>query len=63
MEGNIDVSFKKIIVKELFSKMSLSRYKNDYQKNMHFIGLGVNRDTKINPSTQFQFKKKRKCAE
>ena len=51
MEENIYVYFKDIIVKELFSKMSLSRYKNNYQKNMHFIGLGVNRDTKINPST------------
>ena len=30
---------------------------------MYFIGLGVNRNTKIDPSTQFKFKKKRKCAE
>ena len=43
--------------------MSLTRYKNEYQKNMNCIGLGVDRDTKINPSTQFKFKKKRICAE
>ena len=40
--------------------MSLVRYKNKYQNNMYFIGLSVNRDTKINPSTQIKFKKKRK---
>ena len=38
--------------------MSLVRYKNKYQNNMYFIGLSVNRDTKINPSTQFKFNKK-----
>ena len=43
--------------------MSLARYKNNYQKIMYFIGLGFDRDTKINPSTQLQFKKKRKCTE
>ena len=44
--------------------MSLARYKNKYQKKIYFIGLGVDRDTKINPLTQFQFKNKnkRKCA-
>ena len=30
---------------------------------MYFIGLGVHRDTKIDPLTQLQFKKKRKYAE
>ena len=32
---------------------------------MYFIGLDVDRDTKINPLTQFQFKNKnkRKCSE
>ena len=30
---------------------------------MYFIGRYVDRDTKINPYTQFQFKKKRKCTE
>ena len=43
--------------------MSLTRYKNKYQKKIYFIGLGVDCDTKINPSTQFKFKKKRICAE
>ena len=38
--------------------MSLARYKDRYQKNMYCIGLGVDRDTKINPSTQFFFKRK-----
>ena len=43
--------------------MSLARYKNKYQKKMYFIGLVIDRDTKINPSIRFQFKRKRKCAE
>ena len=33
--------------------MSLARYKDRHQKNMYCIGLGVDRDTEINPSTQF----------
>ena len=49
---------KNSLSKNYFSKMSLVRY-----KNMYFISLGVHRDTKIDPLTQFQFKKKRKYAE
>ena len=30
---------------------------------MYFIGLGNDRDTKINPSGQFHFKKLRKCCD
>ena len=30
---------------------------------MYFIGLGFDRGRKIYPSTQFQFQRKRKCAE
>ena len=44
---------KNSISKNCFSKMSLARYKNKYQKKIYFIGLGVDRDTKINPLTQF----------
>ena len=36
---------------------------NIYQKNVYFISLGNDRDTKINPSSQFHFKKARKCCE
>ena len=36
--------------------MFVSKY-NIYQKNVHFIGLGYDRETKINPSNQFQLKK------
>ena len=28
---------------------------------MYFIGLGYDRETNISPSSQFQFKKSRKC--
>ena len=49
--------------KNYFFKIFLARYKKKYQKNVYFIGLGVDRDIKINPSTQFKFKKKRKCVE
>ena len=42
--------------------MSVSRY-NIYQNNLYFIALGNNRDTTINPSNQFHFKKLRKCGE
>ena len=37
-----------------FSQMNLSIYNKKYQRNMYFIGLGVEGDTTINPSTQFQ---------
>ena len=45
------------------SQMNLLRYNKKYQRNIYAIGLDVEGDTKINPSTQFQFHKKRKCAE
>ena len=40
-----------------FSRMNLSRYNKKYQRNIYFIGLGVEDDIIINPSTQFQYKK------
>ena len=45
-----------------FAKMSFGRY-NEYQRNVYFIGLGNYRDTKINPSSRFHFKKPRKYCE
>ena len=39
--------------------MNLSRYNKRYQINIYFIGLGVEGDTIINPSTQFQYKKRK----
>ena len=38
-----------------FSQMNISRYNKKYQRNIYFIGLGVEGDTIINPSTQFQY--------
>ena len=46
-----------------FSQMNLSRYNKKHQRNIYFIGLGVEGDTIINPSTQFQYIKKRKSTE
>ena len=37
--------------------MNLLRYNKKYQRNIYAIGLDVEGDTKINPSTQFQLKK------
>ena len=37
------------------SKINLLRYNKKYQKNIYFIDLGVEGDTIINPSTQFQY--------
>ena len=54
---------KNSLFKNYFSKISLVRYKNKYQNSMYCIGLSVDRDTKINTSVQFQFKKKPKCVE
>ena len=34
-----------------------------YQRNMYFISLGNDRDTNINPSSRFHFKKPCKCCE
>ena len=47
---------KNSMSKNYFSKMFIARYKKKYQNNMYFIGLGVDRDTQINSSTQFKFK-------
>ena len=38
-----------------FSQMNLSRYNKKYQRNIYFIGLGVEGDTIINPLIQFQY--------
>ena len=38
-----------------FSQMNLSRYSKKYQRFFYFIGLGIEGDTIINPSTQFQY--------
>ena len=40
-----------------FSRMNLSIYNKKYQRDIYFIGLGVEGDIIINPSTQFQYKK------
>ena len=45
-----------------FTRTSVSRY-TIFQRNMNFIGIGNDRDTQINPSSQFHFKKPRKCCE
>ena len=42
-----------------FSQMNVARYNKNYQKNMYFIGLGFDCSTKIHPSIQFHFQKKR----
>ena len=39
------------------SQMNLLRCNKKYQRNIYVIGLDVEGDTKINPSTQFQLKK------
>ena len=56
---------KNSMPKNYFSKMFIARYKKKYQNNMYFFGLGVDRDTQINSSTQFKFKfiQKRKRVE
>ena len=43
--------------------MNLSRYNKKYPKKMYYIGLGVEGETIINPSTQFKYKKQRKSTE
>ena len=37
------------------SKINLLRYNKKYQRNVYFIDLGVEGDTIINPSIQFQY--------
>ena len=44
---------KNTLFKNYFFKNILAGYYNKYQNNMYFIGLGINRDTKMDPSTQF----------
>ena len=36
---------------------------NKHQRNMYCFGIGYDRETKINPSNQFKFKKLRNCDE
>ena len=45
------------LAQKYFSRMNLSRYNKKYQRYIYFIGLGVEGDIIINPSTQFQYKK------
>ena len=45
-----------------FTNMSVNK-SNIYQRNVYFISLGNYRDTNINPSSQFHFKKPCKCCE
>ena len=45
-----------------FTKMSVARF-NKYQRNIYIIGLSYDRDTRINLSSQFQFKKTHKYGE
>ena len=45
-----------------FAKISVTRI-NKYQRNVYYIDIGYDRETKINPSSQFKFKKSRKCME
>ena len=50
------VRFDKLIVKVTISKQNnVTRY-DKYQRNIHvlYIGVGWDRDTNINPSSQFQ---------
>ena len=35
--------------------MNLLRYNKKYQRIIYFFGAAVEGDTKINPSTQFQY--------
>ena len=36
---------------------------NEYERNMYYVGPGIIRETKINPSSQFEYKKTRKDKE
>ena len=45
-----------------FAKMSVAWF-NKHQRNMYCFGIGYDRETKINPSNQFKFKKLRNCDE
>ena len=50
------------LLENYFAQMDLTKYKK-HQKNVCYISLGNDRDSSINSSTQFKFKKPRKCAE
>ena len=50
------------LLENYFAQMDLTKYKKN-QKNVCYISLGNDRDSSINSSTQFKFKKPRKCAE
>ena len=45
------------LTNDYFSRMNLSRYNKKYQRDIYFIGLGIEGDIIIIPSTQFQYKK------
>ena len=45
-----------------FAKKSVAGF-NEYERNMYYVGLGIIRETKINPSSQFEYKKTRKYKE
>ena len=47
---------KNSLLENYFTQMNLTKYKN-HQKNVWYIGLGHDRDSLINLSTQFKFKK------
>ena len=57
------VSFNDFFVKERFLKTSLERYKKKYQEIYFLLVSVLIVIQKNNTSTQFKFKKKRKCAE
>ena len=45
-----------------FAKIYIARF-NKHQRNVYYIGLSYARETKINPSSQFEYKKTRNCKE
>ena len=53
---------EKLLLVNYFAKISVARF-NQHQMNMHCIGLGYDHKNKINPSSQFNYKKSRKCKE
>ena len=45
--------FQRILCQRTVFKISFARYKNQYQMNVYLNVLGLDRETKIIPSTQF----------